>query len=201
MSSRPEDRFVDRFAEVFGVESACLLAHEFPVLHILGNGRLIDYALGTVDERVAFEIDGLTWHVPDAERTTGYEDQILRQNSLVHQGWRVLRWTDRQIADEPESVKEQLALFLERIPGLLALDDFLPRQHGEVIEMKPHHSRGLEPIRVSSAIRGPVQPIRRPSGPTAPTRPSVRLPAGSGPAGTPIGPTLRSRPSVVGSRQ
>src|SRR6516225_6531594 len=129
-ASTPEDLFVDLFAEVFGAESACLLAHELPFEDILGNGRQIDYALRTVDARVAFEIDGLTWHVPDAERIAEYEDQLLRQNSLVHQGWRVFRWTDRQIADEPESVKEQLLHFLERIPGLLAFDDFLPKQHG-----------------------------------------------------------------------
>jgi superfamily II DNA or RNA helicase len=142
-ASTPEDLFVDLFAEVFGAESACLLAHELPFEDILGNGRQIDYALRTVDARVAFEIDGLTWHVPDAERIAEYEDQLLRQNSLVHQGWRVFRWTDRQIADEPESVKEQLVLFLERIPGLLAFDDFLPKQHGEVIELKPHQEEAL----------------------------------------------------------
>ncbi len=102
--------------------------------------------LRTVDERVAFEIDGLTWHVPDAERIAEYEDQLLRQNSLVHQGWRVFRWTDRQIADDPEAVKEQLALFLERIPGLLTFDDFLPKQHGEVIELKPHQEEALDAL-------------------------------------------------------
>ena len=64
----------------------------------------------------------------------------------MHQGWRVFRWTDRQIADEPEQVKEQLALFLERIPGLLAFDDFLPKQHGEVIELKPHQEEALEAL-------------------------------------------------------
>jgi hypothetical protein len=53
----------------------------------------------------------------------------------VHLGWRVFRWTDRQIAQEPERVKDQLALFLERLPGMLSFDDFLPRQTGEVVEL------------------------------------------------------------------
>ncbi len=145
-SSRPEDLFVELFAQVFGVENVSLLTPELAVEDIYGGGRFIDFALRTVDERVAFEIDGLTWHVPDAERIAGYEDQLLRQNSLVHQGWRVFRWTDRQIADDPEAVKEQLALFLERIPGLLAFDDFLPKQHGEVIELKPHQEEALEAL-------------------------------------------------------
>jgi superfamily II DNA or RNA helicase len=109
----------------------------------------VDFALKTVDGRVAFEVDGLMWHVPDtsdAERVDQYEDQLLRQNSLVHEGWRVFRWTDRQIAQEPEKVKEELALFLERVPGLLAFEDFLPKQHGEVIELRPHQEEALESL-------------------------------------------------------
>ena len=119
-SSTPEDLFAELFAQVFGIENTRLLAPEFPVEDIYGGSRYVDFALRTIDERVAFEIDGLTWHVPDAGRITDYEDSLLRQNSLIHQGWRVFRWTDRQIANEPEQVKEQLALFLERIPGLLS---------------------------------------------------------------------------------
>jgi superfamily II DNA or RNA helicase len=88
----------------------------------------------------------VAWHVPDAEAISKYEDDLLRQNSLIHQGWRVFRWTDRQIASEPEQVKEQLALFLERIPGLLAFDDFLPRQEGEVLELRPHQEDALEAL-------------------------------------------------------
>ncbi|MHB1558161.1 MAG: DEAD/DEAH box helicase [Isosphaeraceae bacterium] len=145
-SSRPEDLFVELFTQVVGLENVRLLTPEFAVEDIYGGGRFIDFALRTVDERVAFEIDGLTWHVPDLERIAEYEDQLLRQNSLVHQGWRVFRWTDRQVADEPESVKEQLALFLERIPGLLAFDNFLPRQHGEVIELRSHQEEALEAL-------------------------------------------------------
>jgi superfamily II DNA or RNA helicase len=145
-SSAPEDRFAELFTEVFGVENARLLTPEFPFEDILQRSRFIDFALRTIDERIAVEIDGLTWHVPDAERIAEYEDQLLRQNSLVHDGWRVFRWTDRQIVDDPDQVKEQLALFLERIPGLLAFDDFLPKQHGEVLELRPHQEEALEAL-------------------------------------------------------
>jgi hypothetical protein len=86
ISTRPEDLFVELFAQVFGVEGTRLLTPQFAVEDIYGSCRLIDFALRTVDERVAFEIDGLIWHVPDAERIAQYENQLLRQNSLVHQG-------------------------------------------------------------------------------------------------------------------
>jgi superfamily II DNA or RNA helicase/very-short-patch-repair endonuclease len=145
-SSRPQDLFAELFTQVFGLENARLLTPEFPVEDIYGETRFVDFALRTLDERVAFEVDGLTWHVPDAQAIGKYEDDLLRQNSLVHQGWRVFRWTDRQIGQEPGQVKEQLALFLERIPGLLDFDDFLPKQHGALLELRPHQEEALESL-------------------------------------------------------
>src|SRR5579864_3005411 len=125
-SSTPEDLFTDLFTQVFGLEKTFLLVPQCPVKDIYDKGRFVDYALKTRNQRIAFEIDGLTWHVRDATTVAQYEDDMLRQNSLVHFGWQVFRWTDRQIAQEPEAVKEQLRLFLERLPGLIAFDDFLP---------------------------------------------------------------------------
>ena len=142
-ASSPEDIFVELFAQVFGVANVQLLVHEYPIEDIYGGGRSIDYALRTTDERVAFEIDGLTWHLPGAISFEKYEDDLLRQNSLIHQGWRVFRWTDRELSLEPERVKEQLALFLERIPGLLSFDDFLPKQAGDLFELRGHQVEAL----------------------------------------------------------
>ncbi len=145
-STQPEDLFVGLFTQVFGLESAQFLIFQNPFEDIYGGNRKIDYAIRTLDERVAFEIDGLTWHVPDPERIGKYEDDLLRQNSLIHQGWRVFRWTDRQIAHEPEQIKEELALFLERIPGLLEFDDFLPKQHGAIVSLREHQEDALQAI-------------------------------------------------------
>jgi superfamily II DNA or RNA helicase len=142
-STGPEDRFVELFAQVFGIEKVQLLAHEFPVEDIYGGSRFVDYAIRTPEERVAFEIDGLTWHAPEAISVEKHEDDLFRQNSLIHFGWRLFRWTDRQIMQQPEEVKDQLALFLERIPGLLSFEDFLPRQRGEVLELRAHQEEAL----------------------------------------------------------
>ena len=150
-STQPEDLFAGLFAEVVGLEKALLLVPQHPVADIEGTTRYVDFALRTVAERIAFEIDGLTWHVPDPDRVRDYEDALLRQNSLVHQGWRVFRWTDRQVAGEPGRVKDQLALFLERVPGLLEFDDFLPRQRGQLLELREHQE---EALRALDALRG-----------------------------------------------
>src|SRR5262249_27425478 len=142
----PEDLFTTLFTQVFGLDKTQLLVPQYPVADIYGGSRLVDFALRTVEGNIAFEIDGLPRHVPDPERIRKDEDDLLRQNSLMHQGWRVFRWTDRQLGQEPEQVKEQLALFLERIPGLLAFDDFLPRQHGQVLELRPHQEEALQQL-------------------------------------------------------
>lgn len=142
-SSAPEDLFTELFTQLFGMEKTLLLVPQYPVTDVHSGSRFIDFALRTRDERIAFEIDGLVWHVPDATSVAKYEDDLLKQNSLVHQGWRVFRWTDRQIGQEPERVKEQLLLFLERLPGLLPFDDFLPRQAGEVVELRAHQDDAL----------------------------------------------------------
>jgi superfamily II DNA or RNA helicase len=142
-SSAPEDLFAELFTQVFGLEKALLLVPQHPVKDIDEGSRFVDYALRTHDQRIAFEIDGLTWHVPDATSVSKYEDDLLKQNSLVHSGWQVFRWTDRQIAQEPERVKDQLARFLERLSGFISFDDFLPRQAGEVVELREHQDDAL----------------------------------------------------------
>jgi superfamily II DNA or RNA helicase len=142
-STTPEDLFAEIFTQAFGLEKALLLVPQYPIRDIYDGSRFVDFALRTRDERIAFEIDGLLWHIPDATSVPKYEDDLLRQNSLIHLGWRVFRWTDRQIAQEPERVKEQLWLFLERLPELLSFDDFLPRQTGEVLELRAHQDDAL----------------------------------------------------------
>jgi superfamily II DNA or RNA helicase len=142
-STAPEDLFAELFTQVFGPEKALFLVPQHAVTDIYGSSRFVDLALRARGEKIAFEIDGLPWHVPDVVPAQKYEDDLLRQNSLIHQGWRVFRWTDRQVAHEPERVKEQLALFLERLPGLLSFDDFLPRQAGAVVQLREHQEDAL----------------------------------------------------------
>ncbi len=145
-SSRPEDAFVELFAQVFGIEKTQLLAPEYPVQDIDGATRFIDFALKAAGHLIAFEIDGPSHYAPPDFDLDKFEDDIGRQNSIIHQGWQVYRWSDRQLAREPERVKDQLALFLERVPGLLELSDFLPKQSGASAEfdLRAHQQYALE---------------------------------------------------------
>jgi superfamily II DNA or RNA helicase len=55
--------------------------------------------------------------------------------------------------NDPEQVKEQLALFLESIPGLLSFDDFLPKQTGEVFVLRQHQKDALDSLAQMRADR------------------------------------------------
>jgi superfamily II DNA or RNA helicase len=145
-ASEPENIFIELFAQAFGLDKVQLLRHDLSVDDIYGQERFIDYALKTPHEQVAFEIDGLTWHLPQAMPVQDYEDHLLRQNSLIHQGWRVFRWSDREIREQPERVKQELELFLERIPGIFSFDDFLPKQGGAVVELRLHQQEALDSL-------------------------------------------------------
>ncbi|EIC22840.1 DEAD/DEAH box helicase family protein [Thiorhodovibrio frisius] len=145
-STQPEDDFISLFAELFGLEKTQLLVPEFPVLDIEGGARYIDFALRAGSKKIAFEVDGPTHYQPPAFDRHKYEDDLLRQNSLMHQGWQVYRWTDHELDQRRERVKEQLALFLERVPGLLDMDDFLPKQRASKADfnLRTHQQDALD---------------------------------------------------------
>ncbi|WP_205369808.1 hypothetical protein [Thermoleptolyngbya sp. PKUAC-SCTB121] len=115
-SSSSEDLFIDIFQETLGFERTQLLIPQYSVTDIYGTNRFIDFAFLSRLDKYAFEIDGEVWHAPDGAMVNSqiYRDQLLRQNSLVYQGWKVYRWTDIQLSTERERIQEQLLLFLER---------------------------------------------------------------------------------------
>ncbi len=162
--SRPEEQFVELFAQQFGPEKAQCLIPEYAFADIEGQTRYIDYALKTGTINFAFEIDGLQWHHPAALSVMAYEDQLLRQNSLVHIDWRVLRWTDRQIFHEPERVQDQLALFLEKAPNFLSYDEFLPRQSGRVIDLRNYQIDALTELQRLRADGNTIALLTHPTG-------------------------------------
>ena len=61
---------------------------QYPIVDIYGNHRFIDFALNFPDGRVAIEVDGNTWHQPGKASEQKYHDDLLKQNSIVYDGWK-----------------------------------------------------------------------------------------------------------------
>ncbi len=141
-----EDLFVEILQEAIGVEAVASLAQQYPTQDIYSTIRYIDFALMGRSAKYAFEIDGEYWHRPDSPHvsTLKFRDDLLRQNSLIHAGWRIFRWSDGQLAEEREQVKDQLRLFLQNDLTGHSFDGYLPQQQGEEFSLQEHQSDALE---------------------------------------------------------
>jgi superfamily II DNA or RNA helicase len=144
LESIAEELFIDIFSDTFGVEKTNYLFIQYPVVDIYGNNRFIDFALIHDFHKIAIEIDGERYHNPYRINESKYLDELLKQNSLIYQNWKVYRWTYKQLKEEREKVKDQLITFLGELPLFNEFDDFLPKQKGRAIILKEHQEKALE---------------------------------------------------------
>ena len=144
LHSYAEDLFMDLFCEVFGPEKSQYIFVQYPFVDIYGNNRFIDFALESRDNKIAIEIDGETYHNPNKISSSKYYDDLLKQNSLIYDNWKVYRWAFNQLKNQPEKFKDELLSFLGEIPEFRAIEDYLPNQKGKVIELKDHQSDALK---------------------------------------------------------
>ncbi|MBR5242924.1 MAG: DEAD/DEAH box helicase family protein, partial [Thermoguttaceae bacterium] len=150
--SAVEGRFIDLFAETFGLEKTEFLYSQYPFFDIYQNARFADFALEERGRRVAIEIDDDATHHPRAVSLDKRVDDLLKQNSMIGLGWSVFRWTARQILQAPDAVKDELRVFIGNDPRLRAIDDFLPTQRGKSLNGKgldlyEHQREALEALR------------------------------------------------------
>lgn len=146
-NSGTEDRFIELFCDTFGAEKGQYVYLQYPFVDIYGGHRTIDFAVNLPDGRVAIEVDGNTWHQPGKVSREKYHDDLLKQNSMVSEGWRVYRWTSDQIDQSPERVKDELVTFLGQSPMFRTIEDTLPPQLGETFELMDHQEETLENLR------------------------------------------------------
>jgi superfamily II DNA or RNA helicase len=138
-----EERFVELFQDVFGPAAAAKLVPQYAYQDLEGGSRFIDFALESLLDRYAIEIDGETYHHPAVLEHDDYADQLLRQNSLIHLGWRVLRWSDWQLQHEPGRVREHLPILLETPVNLVVPQSHLPPKRGALIDLFEHQQEAL----------------------------------------------------------
>lgn len=69
------------------------------------GGRLFLLDLANPEAMLAIEVDGQAFHT-DAR---SFQSDRIRQNLLVAAGWRVLRFTWRDITQRPQQVLRQIA--------------------------------------------------------------------------------------------
>jgi superfamily II DNA or RNA helicase len=144
LSSGAEDKFIELFSEVFGIENTQYLAIQYPFIDMYGTSRFIDFALESDNMKIAIEIDGEFIHDKRKISDEKYYDELLRQNSIIHQNWKLYRWTDKQLNKNPGMVKDQMLHFIGDYPQFKEFTDYLPEQKGKIVELKEHQKEALE---------------------------------------------------------
>ena len=144
VNSRAEQLFVQLFCETFGPEKTENLQVQYPCVDIYGRHRYIDFALESPESKIAIEIDGETYHNPSKVSENKYADDLLKQNSLIYDNWKVYRWIYSQLEKQPEKVKDELITFLGTSPMFKAFEADLPVQMGQTIELRDYQQEATE---------------------------------------------------------
>ena len=149
--SSAEDLFIELFADTFGAEKAGYLYSQYPFYDIYQNARFADFVLENGAKRVAIEIDDQASHDPRHISVDKFCDDLLKQNSMVHLGWDIYRFAVRQMQRQPETVKDELRVFLGNDPRFKEIEDYLPTQrgkslNGEKLELREYQQEALESL-------------------------------------------------------
>ena len=149
--SSAEDLFIELFSEAFGAEKAGYLYSQYHFYDIYQNSRYADFVLESGLRRVAIEIDDEASHNKQLVSSGKFYDDLLKQNSMVYLGWDVYRWAVRQMQIQPETVKDELRIFLGSHPQFKEIEDYLPQQRGKALdgtdlELKEHQVAALKSL-------------------------------------------------------
>lgn len=149
--SSAENLFIDLFSDTFGAEKAGYLYSQYPFFDIYQNSRFADFVLKNGAKRIAIEIDDEASHNPRLVSKDKYCDDLLKQNSMIHLGWDVYRWTVRQMQKQPDTVKDELKVFIGSDPRFKEIDDYLPTQRGqafsgEKLELREYQQEALDSL-------------------------------------------------------
>ena len=149
--SAPENLFIELFSDAFGAEKAAFLYPQYHFFDIYQNDRYADFFLENGGKRIAIEIDDEASHNPSVVSRNKFYDDLLKQNSMIYNGWDVYRWAVRQLQVQPDTVKDELRIFLGSHPLFREIADYLPAQRGKTInaenlQLKDHQLEALKSL-------------------------------------------------------
>lgn len=154
--SSAEDLFIELFADTFGAEKAGYLYSQYPFYDIYQNARFADFVLENGATRIAIEIDDQASHDPRHISVDKFCDDLLKQNSMVHLKWDIYRFAVRQMQKQPETVKDELRVFLGNDPRFKEIEDYLPTQQGKALdgqnlELREYQKEALDSLEAMRA--------------------------------------------------
>ncbi|KQX49271.1 hypothetical protein ASD40_12705 [Paenibacillus sp. Root444D2] len=89
---------------------------EYEVKDFRDGTRFLDFAFLRHSLKLAIEIDGYGTHSSQISRTQ-FADQCNRQNHLIIDGWKILRFSYDDVKDRPRMCEQTLQQFMGRYLG------------------------------------------------------------------------------------
>ncbi|MEK0313600.1 DNA-binding response regulator [Cohnella sp. 56] len=133
------------FGSLKGVEP------EYEVKDYKDGFRYIDFAYFTNAYRIAIEVDGRSSHRVNATAAE-YEDELMRQNHLVIDGWSVLRLAFLSIRDKPRQSQQLLQQMLGRWRDIRVDKVELTAVEKQIMAYACRSSSPLQPVELRTVL-------------------------------------------------
>ncbi|MGN9763768.1 DEAD/DEAH box helicase family protein [Micromonospora sp. SD12] len=147
--TQPSERlFIDELLYPLLGEQINEVVPQYSFLDRAGKRRRIDFAYHGPRERLAFEVDGETYHAEGLIPASEFDDSLFRQNEILAQGYRLLRFSYSQLQSpywRPLVVDSLKALFTAHAPELLRATTVNPNR----VQLE-----ALEALEYSRTVRG-----------------------------------------------
>ncbi|MDU0203412.1 MULTISPECIES: endonuclease domain-containing protein [Paenibacillus] len=125
---------------------------EYEVKDFRDGTRFLDFAFMRHSLKLAIEIDGYGPHASQISRSQ-FADQWIRQNHLIIDGWKILRFSYDDVKDRPRMCEQILQQFMGRFLGREASTDVkLSYVEKEVIRFALNIGRAIKPNDVSALL-------------------------------------------------
>jgi hypothetical protein len=120
---------------------------EFEVFDFKDGTRYLDFAYIRSPFQVCFEIDGYGPHARDASRRQ-FADNLLRQNHLIIDGWKVIRFAYDDIQEKPRRFQQMLQQLMGRWFGDEQVPVKLTWKQKEIVRIAIHKNVPITPLEV-----------------------------------------------------
>lgn len=152
---------------------------EYEVKDFQDGSRYMDFAYIRLPYRMGIEIDGFGPHLRDVDRTR-FGDNLMRQNQLVLDGWKVIRFSYDDITNKQRRCQQLILQMLGRwfgehepVVALLgreqdivrlaagSLEPITPAQVAEHLRIRPENARRwLHRLQAKNVLRSATGGVR-----------------------------------------
>ncbi|OCT15488.1 hypothetical protein A8709_15545 [Paenibacillus pectinilyticus] len=124
---------------------------EYPISDFKDGVRFLDFAYIRGTHRVCIEIDGYKSHHSDLNRWQ-FADQLTRQNHLILDGWKVLRFAYDEIKEKPRRSQQLVLQMMGSWFGEQYTGPVLSLEEMEIIRIAGRTHAPLLPYSISEQL-------------------------------------------------